>query len=212
MRRPRRVPTAAALCALLLAGACSTHPTAPTRTPAATVHRTVTALITNSLGAPVPDVLVTWISRFDSAGSATVLVGISDDDGESRVVLAEGGWIVTTGLVGTSVAGSSLLVAGASRAAADTQLVRLALQAASHVSGQVTLAGRTEHGGTIVFAGIGEPVSTSGSGAWSMDGVPPGTWPFTASHLGFREGISQFTVPRPGSDVRAPSLTLPSEP
>ncbi len=208
----RPLLAALAMATAVLAASCSRSPTAPR--PVATVRRSVAVLVADSLGAPAVGVPVTWISQFDSAGTAILLGGATGSDGVAEAVLAEGGWIVATGAGSpfALVAGASFIVAGSVRAPADTQLVRLVLHTGSRLAGVVTLAGMPDHRGTVVFGTFVGLAETDSTGAWAMDGVPLGRWLVTAYHPAFQEGIVTVAVTTPGSNVTAPSMTLRSEP
>jgi hypothetical protein len=202
-----------ALASLLsLVASCARHPTQPGSTDE--TRRTVSALVMDSLGEPAANASVTWISRDDSA-ALTVTEGMTDGSGIAQQVLHNGGCIVTAGENGGAIAlaaGASFVVAGVSRAAADTELVRLVLHTASRASGRVTLAGRTDHHGTTVVASTGGLAVTDSTGGWSIGDLPPGSWDFTAMQVGFAEGIGTLHVTQPGSIVTAPTLTLVSSP
>jgi hypothetical protein len=193
----------------LLLLACNRSPSAPEAH--ATVHRTVTAVVRDAGGAPVEGARLTWTALFDSAGLVDRRVTESDTDGESRQVLAEGGWRIGASL-GSRAAGASLVVPGMARALADTQVVRLTLRDASRLTGIVTLAGRTDHSGTIVSAETGAFAVTNAAGAWTISGVPLGRWTVTAHHPSFQTGLALVTVTTPGSVVSVPAMLLVSSP
>jgi hypothetical protein len=211
----RRRRTALAFAGALLAGSlalvscANDSPTEPA--PKVTVHRTVTAVLRDSLGQPVAGASLVWTAQFDSAGLVEVRYATTDADGENLQVLAQGGWIVTT-TPGPQAAGASLIVSGDERAPADTQLVRLTTHAASRLRGKVTLAGRTDHRGTIVSGDVGGLAVTDSTGAWAMDGVPLGRWTLWTSQHGFESAVFQVLVITPGSLVIAPPVTVVSEP
>jgi hypothetical protein len=201
--------------AVLLAGvfalpSCGTDPSEPVPRP--TVHRTVTAVVRDSLGAPVADAVVSWTAGFDSAGLIETRFDFSDVDGASMQVIAEGPWLVTADSPSGPVAGAGFQVSGPERAAVDTQLVALVLHTGSRVTGLATLAGRTDHHGILVSGEAGGLSVTDSTGAWSLDGVPLGRWTFTMFKLGFRLGIAQVTVTAPGSSLAAPAVQLVSDP
>jgi len=80
--------TAALATGVLALASCSDSPTEPE--PRATVHRTVTAVVTDSLGAPAPNAAVMWVAMFDSAGIAETRFDLSDAEGANLQVLARG--------------------------------------------------------------------------------------------------------------------------
>ena len=208
--RRRALAVASALIAGLFAlASCSESPTEPA--PTVTVHRTVTAVLRDSLGDPITPASLVWTAQFDSAGLVEVRFASTDANGENRQVLSQGGWIVTTA-PGPRAAGASLVVAGAERAAADTQVVLLTMHAASRMRGTVTLAGRTDHRGTIVTGDAGGITLTDSTGAWQLDGVPLGRWTMWTEHHGFQTAVFQVVVVTPGSVVIAPPVTVISEP
>ena len=206
-RVSRSLAPLAAAAALLLVS-CGRSPTEPA--PGATVHRTVSVVVRDSLGDPAADCSVMWISLFDSAGVADVVLGDTDAQGTHTTVLAAGGWVLSAkGFPSTGwVAGAVFQVSGPQRAAADTQVVRLTLHTQSFASGTVLLSGRTDHRGTLLSSGNGELATTDSTGAWSMAGLPPGQWSVTMYHAGFRLGGGTIGVAAPGSHVTVPAVTL----
>jgi len=211
-RRRRR--TVLAVASALIAGlfalaSCSEDPTEPA--PKVTVHRTVTAVLRDSLGDPIAPASLVWTAQFDSAGLTEVRYASTDANGENRQVLAQGGWIVTTA-PGPRAAGASLVVAGEERAPTDTQVVLLTVHAGSRLQGTVMLAGRTDHRGTLVTGDAGGFTFTDSTGAWGLDGVPLGRWTMWTEHHGFKSAVFQVVVVTPGSMVTAPPVTVLSEP
>lgn len=210
---------ALARAAVLLAGvlwlpACGVTPTEPT--PPATVHRTVTAVVSDSLGGPSAYGLFVWTALFDSAGVTTTIVAGGDGAGENLQVLTEGPWLVYAQRVPHTgqVAGASFAVSGPQRALADTQVVELALHTASRVSGTATLAGRSDHSGILVSC-AGAPflgATTDATGAWSIDGLPLGRWTLRMEKLGFKVGMQGAVVASPGSNLTLPPIRLISDP
>lgn len=204
------------IAALALAGAalaavpsCSKSPTEPEPRPV--VHRTVTAVLRDSLGNPLPSETLVWTSQFAVDGLITIFEASTDAEGECAVVLAEGGWCVAT-RPGPHSAGGSLVVSGPGRAASDTQLVRLIRHTSSRVTGTITLAGRVDHSGTIVTPECGGLAVTDPSGTWIIDGLPLGRWQVNAYQLGFRPAVAIALVTTPGSVVSVPAVQLLSDP
>ena len=83
------------IAALALAGAalaavpsCSKSPTEPEPRPV--VHRTVTAVLRDSLGNPLPSETLVWTSQFAVDGLITIFEASTDAEGECAVVIAEG--------------------------------------------------------------------------------------------------------------------------
>jgi len=201
---------AVVLAAALAAGSCGRSPTAPE--PPVTVHRTVTVVVRDSLGAPASNAAVSWIARFDSADTGETRSSVTDAEGADLQVLAEGPWVVTAdGQLGR-VAGASFVVADERRAAADTQVVRIELHTGSWITGKATLAGRSEHSGTLVSCEAGAFAVTDSTGAWALDGIPLGHWPLTMFHFGFAVGATEAVVTTPGSVVAAPPVSMISSP
>jgi hypothetical protein len=201
--------TACAAGVLALAS-CSDSPTEPEPTPV--VHRTVTVVVRDSLGAPAANAAVIWVALFDSAGLAETRFGNSDAEGEDLQVLAEGPWLVTAAAMPPRVAGGSFVVSGAGRAAADTQVVRIVLHTGSRASGVTTLAGRSEHSGTVVSSEAGAVAVTDSTGAWTIGDLPLGRWTLSMYHFGFQLGSAQAIVTTPGSQVVVPAVSLVSSP
>lgn len=195
-------------------GACSKSPTEPAPKPSA--HRTVTAVVTDSLGAPIDGASLTWVSLTDSAGLLELRTASTDADGENLQVLREGGWIVGATTSGSGprlrAAGASFVVAGDWRAAADTQVVRLVVHTSAIASGTCTLAGRVDHSGTLVSGWLPLVAATDADGHWALEGLPLGRWELTFEHFGFKLGIATVTVTTPGQNVAAPALQLLSDP
>lgn len=205
-----RFSLAVACAVLASAASCSDSPVEPE--PAPTVHRSVTVVLTDTLGAPATGASTLWVAGFDSAGVAESRSGTTDAGGAELQVLAAGPWFVTAAAAPPFVAGASFTVSGAERALADTQVVRMVLVRGSRASGVATLAGRSEHGGTLVASEAGAVTVTDSTGAWALDGLPPGRWAVTMFHLGFRLGLLQVTVTSPGSSVATPPVVLVSDP
>lgn len=194
---------------LALASCANDSPTEPV--PKVTVHRTVTAVLLDSLGDPIAGENLAWTAQFDSAGLIEVRHSSTDFYGMDMQVLAQGGWIVTT-LPGARAAGASLIVNGEERAPADTQVVRLTMHTSSRVRGRVLLAGRTDHRGTIVTGDAGGFTITDSTGVWVLDGVPLGRWTIWTEHHGFERAQFMVEVVVPGSVVIAPPVTVVSAP
>lgn len=214
MPRRRRRNALAAACVLLagslaLVSCANDSPTEPA--PKVTVHRTVTAVLRDSLGNPVEGASLAWTAQFDSAGLTEVRLATTDEDGLSMQVLAQGGWIVAT-TPGPQAAGASLVVNGEERALADTQVVALTMHTASRMQGTVLLAGRTDHRGTIVSGDVGGSTVTDSTGAWALDGVPLGRWTVKMEQFGFEKAVLLVDVIAPGSVASVPPVTLVSEP
>lgn len=216
MPSPRRALAALVPClALALAlGACAKSPTEPEVMPR--VRRTVTVVLTDSLGAPLEGANLTWVSLTDSAGIAEIRTASTDADGENAQLLHEGGWMVGASAAGTGprsrAAGASLVVAGAYRAATDTQLVRLVAHTSAIASGTCTLAGRTDHSGTLVNAWLPFLAATGSDGHWSIEGLPIGRWELVFEHFGFKVGSATAVVTTPGQNVTVPAVQLVSDP
>lgn len=209
----------APIVAVLLAGAlalpsCGTSPTEPAPRP--TVHRTVTAVVRDSLGNPSTYADVYWTSDFDSAGFIRIIPASADENAEDPQVLAEGPWLVTASRTPYTgkVAGASFFVSGPQRAPVDTQVVTLTLHTASRVSGTATLAGRADHSGILVScSGSYSQVGTTDvAGMWTLDKLPLGRWTVTMYKLGFKLGIAQVQVVTPGSALTVPAVRLISDP
>ena len=210
-RRFARFALATACAAGVLAlASCSDSPTEPEPQPV--VHRTVTVVVRDSLGAPAPNAALMWVAQFDSAGIAETRFSISDAEGTDLQVLAEGPWLVTAAAMSSRVAGGSFVVSGVGRAAADTQVVRIVLHTGSRASGVATLAGRSEHSGTLVSSQAGAFALTDSTGAWTISDLPLGRWTLTMFHFGFKVGVAQAVVTVPGSAVTVPTATMTSDP
>lgn len=202
--------TACASAALALAS-CSDSPTEPEPRPV--VHRTVTVVVRDSLGAPAANAALVWVAQFDSAGIAETRFGLADAEGADLQVLAEGPWIVTAAAaMPPRVAGGSFVVSGAGRAAADTQVVRIVLHTGSRATGVTTLAGRGEHSGTLVSTEAGAFAFTDSTGAWTIGDLPLGRWTVSMYHFGFQVGSGEAVVTTPGSHVVVPAVNLVSSP
>jgi hypothetical protein len=212
--RARRVATTLFTLAVLTPG-CARNITAPT--PPASIHRTVTVTLLDSLGAPVVDQQVTIIALVDSAGTVSTSFGRTDANGNARFVLRDGPWAaasepltVATPPARHRVAGTTFVVAGASRPAADTVRVPLRLATASRVTGTTTLAGRADYHGIIVSTeALLYPFATSDAlGHWTLEDLPPGTWNITMFQLGYGMVTRPVVVPAPGSTVVMPPVQM----
>jgi hypothetical protein len=205
--RPRiRFALAAAMATSLFG--CFARTSAPR--PTVGIHRTVTAIVRDSLGAPQANVDVHWFGELDSAGTVDVRTGLTDAAGKAVEVLGEGRWRILAGPSSDSfVAGATFDVPGASRAAADTELVQLDLHTSSIVHGTVTLAGTTHYNGTIVAVDFFLPVTTTDStGAYVIDDMPLGTWPLILEHFGYALDTLTIAATTPGSDLPQPAVQL----
>ncbi len=197
--------------AWLALGCSSESPTSPpvSLSPA----RPVGVAVTDSLGAGVSSAALVATSLFDVNGLAIVIYDDTDADGEALLRLRPGAWILSTrGMDGRVAGGHALIMDPANDA--DSVLVRLVVHAPSRIEGRALLAGRADHHGIIVSAiGIGGACAvTDTSGAYALDGVPPGTWTVFYGSPGFGDQFENVTVPVPGSTVTAPDVTLLSSP
>ncbi len=62
------------------------------------------------------------------------------------------------------------------------------------ISGRVTLAGQTDHGGVVVDAGRGRTAVTAADGTWTIGGLWGGTYRVEASAAGFAPGVRAVEV------------------
>ena len=199
--------------AAVLALSCSSTPTGPRFTP--TIHRTTAIVVHDSLGVPADGATVRLVAEFDSAGIAPVILVTTDVAGVASTVLAQGPWGVHALASGgfRMVAGASFIVPGSARPEIDTVLVRLTLHTASVARGRVLLAGRTEHGGTIVACPPSpEVIVTDSSGAFALDLLPLGRWTITSYQLGFRLGLANINLTAPGDTLTVADVHLVSHP
>ena len=196
------------ICALAVLAVVSGCGTPLTPTVVATVHRTVTFAVTDSLGAPASSVEVS-VSTPDSAGTAELVTLTTDAAGHCALVLRQGSGFVHAAGPTNMVAGSSVRVPGVERTAADTLLVNLRLGTASRVSGIVTLQTRNEHSGTFVAVnGVNTFVMTDSAGAYSVGGLPQGHWTVAFAHLGYAAAFTSIDIVQPGSHVTVPPVHL----
>jgi len=193
--RPARA--AVAMLAVALAG-CGHDPA--TRFAPAPIVRSTAVSVRDTLDAPVEGASV-FARRLDVFD---LVLGVTDSAGVARFTLAEGRWAVYTHPLNSSsvlqrVAGGTGRVPSATAGVSDTVLFRLRLAIQSVATGRFTLAGRSDHSGTIVIAEeLPLTATTNAAGDWELDGLPPGVWTGTADQFGFRTAV--FDVPVAGSD------------
>ena len=199
----RSIPCAslALLSVALLSLACEHKPTQPR-----TTTRTVTAILSDSLGSSFGSATLYW-SRTASDGSITALVGLTDGSGANRQDLEAGAWTVTTHVPGR-VAGASFAVAGSERASSDSEVVRLTLHTPSTATGVALLAGRTDHRDIQIASAFLWLAGTDSTGTWSYSQLAPGRWTLEFDAFGYRTVTTDVTVPAPGSTVRVDTLRL----
>jgi hypothetical protein len=200
---------ALALPTLLLAG-CSAERTgglAPV-----TVERASAVMVRDSLGAVVFGATVFAI-RLDAP---VVVLGLTDGSGIAHFTLAEGRWAVSTSVSPATgpvqAAGGTGEVRGRASGVPDTVLFRLRLAPQSVAFGNVTLAGRLDHSGTIVsIVELPGLSSTDVRGAWHLAALPPGLWTGSATHAGFKVGVFDVIVPAPADTIAlgAPTVLQP---
>ena len=199
----------------LTAGGCARKTTAPVPAPALT--RTVSVVLTDSLGAPVAGEQVGALGLFLISGTVTTTFATTDGAGVARFLLEEGPWSVAVEPLTVAapparrqVAASTFVVPGATRPRTDTLVVHLVLATASSASGTATLAGANRHDGSIVstFECLYSVATTDSLGSWRLDDLSPGTWTVTAMHIGYPMAFQTVTVHAPGSDVVVPAMQL----
>jgi hypothetical protein len=208
--RIRRLASLASALAVALAlGSCGDAPSEPkTHGP---VTRTVTAVFRDSLGAPLANAATRWVSPVRSDGTIELRDGQTDAAGADAQTLWNGVWFVVASS-GPLVAGAEAVVAGAERAESDTQQVDLVAHTASIVTGTATLAGRTDHSGTVASAHFPGLDVTGPDGVWSLGYVPLGRWTISLEHAVYKSGLATVAVTTPGSSLVAPTVRLDSDP
>jgi hypothetical protein len=188
-----RVAASLFVFASLVAG-CAPHSTSPD------VARDVTVVVRDSLGTLVANASIVWWPEFDGFMTITT----SDAQGECTQSLSRGPWLVSASS-GVGVAAVRFTVT----ASEPGSMITLTTHTHSLATGTATLSGRTNHGGTIVTAeGLRGMAATDSAGAWTLDGIPPGTWFVRMDHAGFAPQTVSVTVPAPGSSVVVPPVTL----
>lgn len=197
-----------ALAAALALASCGDSPSGPkTHGP---VTRTVTAVFRDSLGKPLSYAVTRWVSPVRSDGTIELRDGQTDAAGADAQPLWSGVWYVVANS-GPLVAGAEAVIAGAERAESDTQEVDLVGHTASVVSGTATLAGRTDHSGTVASAHFPGLDVTGPDGVWTLGNVPLGRWTVALDHAGFKSGLATIAVTTPGSSLVAPAVRLDSD-
>jgi hypothetical protein len=196
----------------LAAGSCGDSPTAPGGASAhPPVYRSVTAVLRDSLGAPIEGASTRWISPVQANGLVEIRLAETHAGGVDSQLLWDGVWTVVASF-GSGASGAQFTVAGPERAESDTQQVDLVGHTASSASGTCVIAGRTDHSGTFV-SGLFPGVAVTGAdGAWSLAGIPLGHWTVTMQHAGYKTGIVSLDVTAPGSAIAAPTVRLDSDP
>jgi hypothetical protein len=199
----------AALALLLPAlGGCSTESKGGI-TPAP-VMRAVAVAVHDANDAPVASATV-FAVRLDVL--ATVTAAPTDTLGIAHFTLGPGRWAVSTRIDGAStpaqVAGSTGFVTAPASGVPDTVLFRLQLATESLATGHCTLAGGTDHSGTILSAlELPALASTDPSGAWTLAGLPPGVWTGYATHLGYAPAVFDLVVPAPDDTFAIAPIVL----
>ncbi|MBI5168860.1 MAG: hypothetical protein HZA61_05190 [Candidatus Eisenbacteria bacterium] len=196
--------------ALACAPGCSaSRSTAPH---AVLVKRDVTVLLTDSLGVPAAGLFVRATALPDSGGFGALSTGSTDDAGAVRfAALSEGTWAFAcaSGVAPGRAAGSTAVVPGAERAAAETLVVRLTLHTASSVTTRRTLSDAAGPEGTFAqVVETGALAITDAAGACTIAGLPPGRWTLAAMRYGYATHHAPFEVSSPGSALVLPDVTL----
>src|SRR5262245_17109006 len=152
MSKPRPSRRAILLAPLLVAGLAGCERDSGTRVIPPPIERATAVVVVDSAGTPRPGVSV-LATQLDGT---LVFSDLTDAAGVARFTLAEGRWSVyaATELLSPAfaprlVAGSTARVLGSVPGAGDTVLFRLRLGVRSFAAGRCTLAGRTDHRGTI---------------------------------------------------------------
>jgi hypothetical protein len=176
----------------------------------APVTRATAVAVHDALDTPVTSATV-FAVRVDVL--ATVVASPTDALGIAHFTLGAGRWAVSARIGGGSspaqVAGSTGFVTASATGAPDTVLFRLQLATESFVTGHCTLAGRTDHSGTIVSAlELPTLASTNASGAWTLAGLPPGVWTGYATHLGYAPAVFDLIVPAPDDTLAIAPIVL----
>jgi Tol biopolymer transport system component len=186
----------ASLAVLVAVVGCSSPP--PTPVPTGSISGTVTV----SSEMDVSSVVLALAGPTSSAALADAAGTYSFEH------LADGVYAVTASAPSTSP--SSVTVGVTVTGGAKAQAAPLALTALGKLAGKVTLSGAaTGNGGTLVFLdGSGFSASTDDSGAWTMTGVPTGSYVARASHAGFQSGATAATQVRWNATASAPDLDL----
>ncbi len=182
-----------------------------TRFVPAPVERATTVIVHDALGAAVAGATV-FAVRLDEIETLVALE--TDAAGAAHFTLVEGRWAVSTRVAAGSgpaqVAGSTGRVPGNVPGVPDTVLFRLVLATESIAIGHTTLAGRTDHSGTIVSAvELPALASTDTTGAWTLAGLPPGVWTGIATHFGWRTAVFDLVVPAPDDTITVTASVLP---
>jgi hypothetical protein len=194
------------LLAMLLAG-CSASPTRPL---AATSTGSVAAHVAARAGGAAASATLFLDATFPINGYDFLVTGMSDANGDCAFhQIPAGTYILSASLAGDGVRADTVRVGDGSETTADLQLVL-----PSRVGGRTLLTNRTHHDGTMVTCdGTTFALAvTDSSGAWLLNGVPPGRWTVTFFQLGFLIGTLVADVPAEDSDVTLADLTLLPDP
>ena len=168
----------------------------------APVERATTVVVHDALDAPVTALSV-FALHLDGV---EVIAAPTDATGAARFTLVAGRWAVSATLSPGSgpaqVAGSTGTVRGAGSGLPDTVLYRLRLAPESVASGDVRLAGRLDHSGTLVSIDeLPGFARTDQNGAWRLTALPPGIWTGLAIQPGFKIGVFDIIIPAPADTV-----------
>jgi hypothetical protein len=186
---------------------CSESPTSPA--PRGTAHHEVMLVVTDSLGAPAADAEIQWNAQFvDAAGYQKTIVCWANERGTCSVSLDEGAWVVVAHANSSRmrVAGSGLHVGPST--GSGTPVLHVTLHTASRATGTVRLAGHTDLGGTIVSSETGGLAVTDADGAFSLNGLPLGSWQLKTYRAGFAPATVVVSITTPGSSVEAAPMRL----
>lgn len=206
--RPRFAPARRALVpalvflALVTAG-CTKKTTAPA--PAGRITGTVAI----AGGGSAANLDVSLVSIGGSLTSLTL--AITDGTGAfSFTGLRPGSYVVYSHDFASHCAADTAVVPDVpSNVAAETTSVALTLRAGAVVKGSVTLTGRTDHRGTVVFVDqLLTLALTDSTGAYALFDMPTGPWAIHASATGFADQSTPVNIAVPGDTVSAAPLVL----
>ena len=189
------------------ASGCSSGSTGSVVTPPVT--RATAIVVRDSAGSVVAGVQVIALDLDTDVAT----IAQTDAAGSVHLTLTAGRWATSTKRASsgapTEVAASVGRVPGNSPGVSDTVLFELRLARESVATGVTRLAGRNDFGGTTVsVAELPTFATTTVSGAWRLNGLPPGIWTGLAEQLGFKTAAFDIVVPASGITVALPDTVV----
>ncbi|MGH7342256.1 MAG: PKD domain-containing protein, partial [Candidatus Rokuibacteriota bacterium] len=120
------------------------------------------------------------------------------------------GHYALTATAADHLAGTKTLRIPSSSPQAETTLVDIDLTPTGAFLGEATLENATNHQSTVVYVdGTSYVAATNSAGAYSIAGVPVGTWTLKATHPGYVDQSTAGSIAAAGDSVSLPPMVLP---